>query len=108
MGHKGVKIYQQGIFLIAVVSTGDRYWETMVPGAVPHDEWTNVGIRWAATVGLEVSGRRFLAVCYLLCVSFLSLLLFLSCLSRVCVGFSVSFCWIVFFCSFILCFVMLV
>ncbi|XP_063875731.1 uncharacterized protein LOC135108542 [Scylla paramamosain] len=55
MGHKGVTIYQQGIFLIAEVSTGSQYWQVMVPGAVPHDKWTNVGVRWAATVGLELA-----------------------------------------------------
>lgn len=54
-GHKGFTIYQKGIYLIAVVSTGSQYWKTMVPGHVPHAKWTNVGVRWAATVGLELA-----------------------------------------------------
>lgn len=53
-GYPGIKIYQQGIVLIAVVSTGSKYWQASAVGAVPHNKWTNVGLRWAAPVGLEV------------------------------------------------------
>lgn len=54
-GHPGFSIYQQGVFLFGVVSTGTQYWETRVAGAVSHDKWTNVGLRWAADLGVEVS-----------------------------------------------------
>lgn len=54
-GHRGIALYQHGVFLYGVVSTGTEYWEASVPGAVPHDRWTNVGLRWAASIGLEVS-----------------------------------------------------
>ncbi|XP_050733458.1 uncharacterized protein LOC127007020 isoform X2 [Eriocheir sinensis] len=54
VGHPGVAIYQHGVFLHGVVSTGTEYWEASVPGAVPHDKWTNVGLRWAASIGVEL------------------------------------------------------
>lgn len=54
-GHRGFAIYRQGIFLFGLVSTGTQYWEASVAGAVPDNKWTNVGISWTESLGVEVS-----------------------------------------------------
>ncbi|XP_066945236.1 uncharacterized protein [Macrobrachium rosenbergii] len=45
-GHPGVAIYHQGLALVALVSTGDKYWKLEVLGPFRNSEWNNIGIRW--------------------------------------------------------------
>ncbi|XP_071518113.1 adhesion G-protein coupled receptor D1-like [Panulirus ornatus] len=54
MGHPGVALYHQGILLVGLVSTGDKYWMSKSPGSVANNTWFNIGIRWDQTDGLEV------------------------------------------------------
>ncbi|XP_064083647.1 uncharacterized protein LOC135199488 [Macrobrachium nipponense] len=57
-GHPGVAIYHQGLALVALVSTGDKYWKLEVLGPFRNNEWNNIGIRWqnseTTTGGLEL------------------------------------------------------
>lgn len=52
-GHPGVALYNQGLFLVALVSTGNMYWKEKVVGSVGNFTWTNIGIRWDPTNGIE-------------------------------------------------------
>ncbi|XP_068212714.1 adhesion G-protein coupled receptor D1-like [Palaemon carinicauda] len=45
-GHPGVAIYHQGLALVALVSTGDKYWKLEVLGPFENSVWNNIGIRW--------------------------------------------------------------
>lgn len=45
-GHPGIAIYHDGLYLVAVVSTGDEYWELKVAGPLQNNTWSNIAIRW--------------------------------------------------------------
>jgi len=45
-GHPGIALYRSGFFLLATVSTGDRYWTVLAAGVLRSNEWTNIAIRW--------------------------------------------------------------
>lgn len=55
-GHPGVAIYHSGLHLVAVVSTGDDYWELKVMGPMRNNTWNNIGLRWESTL-VENGGK---------------------------------------------------
>ncbi|GFY38544.1 putative G-protein coupled receptor 112 [Trichonephila inaurata madagascariensis] len=53
-GTPGVALYFKGIYLYAVVSTGDDMWTLTVPGPVKNNTWNELGIRWSRDIGLDM------------------------------------------------------
>lgn len=53
-GTPGVAVYYKGIYVHAVVSTGEKVWSVYVAGLVLNDTWSNVAFTWSQTDGLEV------------------------------------------------------
>ncbi|XP_071518114.1 uncharacterized protein [Panulirus ornatus] len=53
-GHPGMSLYQRGLWLCGVVSTGDQFWQVCSVGHILDLTWTNVGLRWHRTDGLEL------------------------------------------------------
>ncbi|GFX94446.1 uncharacterized protein TNCV_4294881 [Trichonephila clavipes] len=58
-GTPGVALYFKGIYLYAVVSTGDDMWTLTVPGPVKNNTWNELGIRWSRDTGLDIDSRGF-------------------------------------------------
>ncbi|XP_069940170.1 adhesion G-protein coupled receptor G2-like [Cherax quadricarinatus] len=57
-GHPGVRLSLYGVWIYALLSTGNLYWEASTIGQFGTRNWTNIGIRWAPPSlndsGLEV------------------------------------------------------
>ncbi|GIX89329.1 uncharacterized protein CEXT_804411 [Caerostris extrusa] len=56
----GVAVYYKGIYLYAVVSTGEKLWSVYVAGLVLNDTWSNVAFTWSQQDGLDlyINGKR--------------------------------------------------
>ncbi|GIY70562.1 hypothetical protein CDAR_83301 [Caerostris darwini] len=53
-GVPGVAVYYKGIYLHAVVSTGEKLWSVYVAGLVLNDTWSNVAFTWSQQDGLDL------------------------------------------------------
>ena len=45
------------MYQVVVVSTGPKYWQVKVPGAMVNDKWNNIGIRWNPNLELDSDGN---------------------------------------------------
>lgn len=55
-GHPGIALYHYGIYQVAIVSTGDKYWKVSVPGQMFNGTWCNIGIRWNPDIETDTNG----------------------------------------------------
>ncbi|GFR19924.1 uncharacterized protein TNCT_91411, partial [Trichonephila clavata] len=53
-GIPGVAVFYKGIYLHAVVSTGEKVWSIYVAGLMLNDTWSNVAFTWSQQEGLDL------------------------------------------------------
>ncbi|KAF8787073.1 hypothetical protein HNY73_008705 [Argiope bruennichi] len=53
-GIPGVAVFYKGIYVHAVVSTGEKVWSVYVAGLVLNDTWSNVAFTWSQKEGLDL------------------------------------------------------
>ncbi|GFW06829.1 uncharacterized protein TNCV_3289291 [Trichonephila clavipes] len=53
-GIPGVAVFYKGIYVHAVVSTGEKVWSIYVAGLMLNDTWSNVAFTWSQQEGLDL------------------------------------------------------